>query len=148
MMDDNDLLTFFKAMADANRLKIVGLLARQSYTVEQLAAMLGLGASTVSHHLSRLSDAGLVTAAARSYYNYYQLKTERIEQVAHLLLAKETLPAVAGEMRVDNDAYDRKVFSHYLLPIIIGGLVLGIVGSGASYLLVKGFFLRKRHDTA
>ena len=38
------------------------------------------------------------------------------------------------------------LLSHYLLPIIIGGLVLGIVGSGASYLLVKGFFLRKRHD--
>ena len=40
------------------------------------------------------------------------------------------------------------LLSHYLLPIIIGGLVLGIVGSGVSYLLVKGFFLRKRHDTA
>ncbi|TFG36874.1 MAG: DUF2062 domain-containing protein [Nitrospirales bacterium] len=40
------------------------------------------------------------------------------------------------------------LLSHYLLPIIIGGLVLGIIGSGVSYLLVKGFFLRKRHDTA
>ena len=40
------------------------------------------------------------------------------------------------------------LLSHYLLPIIVGGLVLGVVGSGASYLLVKGFFLRRRHDTA
>ena len=40
------------------------------------------------------------------------------------------------------------LLSHYLLPIIIGGLVLGVVGSGVSYLLVKGFFLGKRHDTA
>lgn len=40
------------------------------------------------------------------------------------------------------------LLSHYLLPIIIGGLVLGIVGAGVSYLLVKGFFLRRRNDTA
>ncbi len=40
------------------------------------------------------------------------------------------------------------LLSHYLLPIIVGGLVLGVVGSGASYVLVKGFFLRKRNDTA
>jgi predicted transcriptional regulator len=114
MIDENELLTFFKALSDANRLKIVGLLARQSYTVEQLAAMLGLGASTVSHHLSRLSEAGLVTATARSYYNDYQLKTEKIEKVAHLLLDKETLLAAAGEL--DNDAQDRTIVSHYLLP--------------------------------
>ncbi len=113
-MEDHDLLKFFKAMADANRLKIIGLLARQPYTVEQLAAMLGLGASTVSHHLSRLSDAGLVTATARSYYNYYQLQTETIEQMAHSLLAKETLLALANEM--EEDAQNRATVSHYLLP--------------------------------
>ncbi|MBU4224902.1 MAG: ArsR family transcriptional regulator [Chloroflexi bacterium] len=31
-----------KALADSSRLKIVGLLAQQPYTVEQLAAMLDL----------------------------------------------------------------------------------------------------------
>jgi len=40
------------------------------------------------------------------------------------------------------------LLSHYLLPIIVGGLILGIVGSGLSYLLVKGFFHRKQNDTA
>jgi predicted transcriptional regulator len=113
--DENEaLLTFFKALADANRLKIVGLLARQPYTVEQLAAMLGLGASTVSHHLSRLSEAGLVTATAQSYYNYYRLETGQIEQMARRLLATESLPAVAAS--VDAGAFDRKVISDYLLP--------------------------------
>lgn len=113
-MEENELLTFLKAMADANRLKIIGLLARQPHTVEQLAAMLGLGASTISHHLSKLSDAGLVSATARSYYNYYQLKTERIEQMAHLMLEKDTFPAFADN--VDENAHDRLIVSHYLLP--------------------------------
>ncbi|HZV47573.1 MAG TPA: DUF2062 domain-containing protein [Thermodesulfovibrionales bacterium] len=40
------------------------------------------------------------------------------------------------------------LLSHYLLPIIVGGLILGIVGSGLSYLLVKGFFYIKQNDTA
>jgi DNA-binding transcriptional ArsR family regulator len=65
--NDDQLLTFFKAMADANRLKIVGLLAQQPYSVEQLAAMLDLKPSTVSHHLKLLSEAGLVSARAQSY---------------------------------------------------------------------------------
>jgi biotin operon repressor len=109
-----DLLTFFKAMADEKRLKIIGLLAQKAYTVEQLAAMLGLGESTISHHLSKLSEAGLVTATAQSYYNYYRLEYGRIQEAAHLLLAAETLPAMATN--VDENAFERKVVRDYLLP--------------------------------
>jgi len=69
----NELLSFFKALSDANRLKIVGLLARESLSVEQIAEMLSLRPSTVSHHLSILGEAGLVSARAESYYNIYQL---------------------------------------------------------------------------
>jgi len=58
------LLAFFKALADANRLKIIGLLSQQPYSVEELAALLGLSASTVSHHLAKLSEIGLVSAKA------------------------------------------------------------------------------------
>lgn len=112
MTEADELLIFFKALADANRLKIVGLLARQPYTVEQLAAILGLGASTISHHLSKLSEAGLVSASAQSYYNYYRLETEKMEDMAKRLLSSETLPAVTTD--IDIDAYDRKVVSDYL----------------------------------
>ena len=41
-----------------------------------------------------------------------------------------------------------ELVNHYLLPIILGGLVLGIIGAGLSYLLVKGFFKRRQHETA
>lgn len=114
MNNENDLLTFFKALADANRLKIVGLLAQQPYTVEQIAAILGLGASTVSHHLSRLAEAGLVSATAQSYYNVYRLHTDRVEEMARRLLSTETLPAAATG--VDRSAYDQKILRDYLHP--------------------------------
>ena len=108
------LLNFFKALADENRLKIVGLLAGGEYTVEQLAEILALRPSTVSHHLSRLSEAGLVSARAESYYNLYHLETAELERMAGSLLAPETLPGVAAG--IDRGAYDQKVLSDFSLP--------------------------------
>lgn len=106
-----ELLEFFKALSDANRLKIVGLLAQADYTVEQLAEMLALRPSTVSHHLTRLSKAGLVSARSESYYNVYRLETNVLEAMSRRLLAQETFPAVTAE--VDLDAYDRKVINTF-----------------------------------
>lgn len=110
----DELLGFFKALADANRLKIIGLLSQQELTVEQLAEMLNLSSSTVSHHLAKLTKAGLVSARAESYYNVYRLEVRTLEDMARRLLAKETLPAVASD--VDLNAYDRKVLNNYSLP--------------------------------
>jgi biotin operon repressor len=102
-----ELLEFFKALADPNRLKIVGLLARQSYTGEQLAAMLGVGESTVSHHLAKLAEAGLVSARAQGYYSVYELQAEAIGEKARRLLSQGELPRLADD--VDLDAFDHKV---------------------------------------
>ncbi len=109
-----ELLEFFKALADRNRLKIVGLLAQQDLSVEQMAEMLGVRSPTVSHHLNYLQRAGLVSARAEGYYNIYHLEAQTLEETARRLLAKETLPAVAVD--VDRDAYDRKVLKTYLDP--------------------------------
>ena len=114
MAASDEIFTFLKAIADANRLKMVGLLARQPYTVEQLAAMLGLGASTVSHHLSRLSEAGLVTATAHSYYNYYRLEQTRYDELSRQLQNIAELTDLTSG--VDHDAFDRKVVHNFLLP--------------------------------
>ena len=108
-----ELVSFFKALADANRLKIVGLLAQQPYSVEQLAAILHLRPSTVSHHLSKLTEVGLVSAKADSYYNVYQLEEEKLQQT-RLLFSQQDLAAVVED--VDLDAYERKVIEDYSLP--------------------------------
>jgi hypothetical protein len=92
----------------------VGLLAQGPQTVEQLAAMLDLQPSTVSHHLARLAEVGLVSARAESYYNVYRLETDALEKAARRLLSREALPQVAAD--VDTDAYDRKVLRDFSLP--------------------------------
>jgi predicted transcriptional regulator len=106
-----ELVTFFKALADSNRLKIVGLLAEKSYSVEELAELLQIKPSTVSHHLSRLSEAGLVRARSESYYNVYQLDQSVLEQKARTMFTQVELSNVAAE--VDADAYDKKVIRDY-----------------------------------
>jgi predicted transcriptional regulator len=107
----SELLEFFKALSDANRFKIVGLLAQEELTVEQLSEMLDLRPSTVSHHLSKLSKVGLVTARSESYYNLYRLEIKVLEEMSQRLLSRDTLPAVTAE--VDMDAYDRKVVNTF-----------------------------------
>ena len=108
------LLAFFKALADSNRLKILGLLATQEMSVEHLSDVLQLSPSTVSHHLSRLSDVGLVSARPDSYYNMYRFKSKSLETMAKSLLRQDTLPAAAAN--VDLEAFDRKVLKAFLTP--------------------------------
>lgn len=107
-----EVVTFFKALADANRLKIVGLLAQRPYSVEELAALLGLKASTVSHHLAKLAKVGLVSAKADSYYNVYELDEKALELKSRSLFSQENLAASVAD--VDADAYDNKVVRDYL----------------------------------
>jgi biotin operon repressor len=109
-----ELVTFFKALADASRLKIVGLLAQRPYSVEELAALLDLKPSTISHHLSKLAEVGLVTARAEGYYSVYQLDQGALQASARSLFSAEQMTAAAGN--VDLDAYDRKVLADFSLP--------------------------------
>ena len=102
-----ELVTFFKALADSNRLKIVGLLAEKSYSVEELAVLLKLKPSTISHHLSKLADAELVSSHAESYYSVYQLDKDVLEKKRKTMFSQAELSTVAAE--VDADAYDAKV---------------------------------------
>ena len=106
-----ELLTFFKALSDENRLKIVGFLAQRPYTVESLAEALNLGVSTTSHHLSKLAKAGLVAARTEGHYYIYSLQSERLQSMAQRLLQGESLPKPSEEL--SEDAFDRKVLSNF-----------------------------------
>ena len=114
LLDSEELLNFFKALADANRLKIVGLLAQKPHTVEELAALLDIKPSTVSHHLARLSDAGLVSARTEGHYYFYSLQLEALERMARQFATRDALPRLSED--VDMDAYDRKVLASFTTP--------------------------------
>lgn len=106
-----ELVDFFKALADSSRLKIVGLLAQQPYSVEELAVLLQLKPSTVSHHLARLAEAGLVSAKAEGYYSVYQLEEKALEAKSRSLFSRDDLNAAVAD--IDLGAYDNKVMKDY-----------------------------------
>ena len=108
------LLRFFKVLGEPNRLKIVGFLAQKPHTVEQLSMLLHVGSSTVSHHLSLLADAGLVTARAESYYSIYSLKTDVLTSMARTLLKQAEQPGRATDEDLDN--FDQKVLATFTTP--------------------------------
>ena len=107
----DQFVRFFKVLGEPKRLRIVGLLADKPRTVEQLGALLGLGVSTVSHHLSRLADAGLVSARSESYYSVYMLRTEVLTSMAKELLrqTEQQRPVLESTL---SDA-DRKVLATF-----------------------------------
>jgi ArsR family transcriptional regulator, arsenate/arsenite/antimonite-responsive transcriptional repressor len=79
----------FKALGDPNRVRIVHLLATSPgpVCVCDLTEPLGIGQPTVSHHLRKLRDAGLVRREARGTWAYYSLDDaafDRLAQVADL----------------------------------------------------------------
>lgn len=110
----DEALAFFRALADVNRLRLLGLLAGAPYSVEELAAVLHLRPSTISHHLARLAEASLVQARAEGYYSVYTLAPGALERRARRLLGRRALRARAADL--DRAAYDRKVLRDVSRP--------------------------------
>jgi DNA-binding HxlR family transcriptional regulator len=104
------LLLFFRALADQSRLRIVGLLMREPLSGDQLAAMLGLAPSTVSHHLSRLSEAGIVDSRQEGPYSTFRIRPRAFDKLQRRLL--DALPVAADS--ADVDAFDRRVLDAFL----------------------------------
>lgn len=111
MTGTEEYVSFFKALADANRLKIVGLLAKEPMSVEAIAETLGISSSTTSHHLAKLAEVGLVRAEARGYYNIYHFQTDALETMAKRLLAPDALPAVVDA--TPSEAAEQKLLATF-----------------------------------
>jgi DNA-binding transcriptional ArsR family regulator len=90
------VLRFFKALADASRLRLVGLLAERERGVDELAAALALTPPTVSHHLSRLRAAGLVAMRREGTSHVYRLDTEALRRLSREVLTPERVRSFAA----------------------------------------------------
>jgi ArsR family transcriptional regulator len=84
----------FKALADPARVRIVNLLATsdEPVCVCELIAPLGLSQPTVSHHLKKLTSAGLLQREQRGVWAYYSLDQDALARV-RALLELEGVPA-------------------------------------------------------
>ena len=74
----------FKALADPARVRIVNLLATAGEPVCacNLTEPVGLAQPTVSHHLKKLVDVGLLEREQRGKWAYFSLKRDAVEKLA------------------------------------------------------------------
>jgi DNA-binding transcriptional ArsR family regulator len=106
------LLQFFKALADESRLKLLGILANQECSVEELAVLLQLKEPTVSHHLSKLKQLNLVTMRAEGNTHLYQLDNEALQGISKEIFTIDKIASLVED--VDIDAWENKVLKTFL----------------------------------
>lgn len=106
------LLRFLKAVADESRLKLLGLLASNKYSVGQLAELLNLKEPTVSHHLAKLQALELVQMQAEGTTHLYRLNSERLHRLNRELFTPEQVASIADN--VVTESWERKVLNTYL----------------------------------
>jgi ArsR family transcriptional regulator, arsenate/arsenite/antimonite-responsive transcriptional repressor len=100
----------FKALGHPARLLILNLIRIQPRHGEELAEILELNPATISHHLKKLTDAGILRAQKEQYYQTYSLTGDLWGQrLAELVqIAVTTLPE-----QVEMDAYKAKVLKTF-----------------------------------
>ena len=76
----------FRALGDPARVRIVNLLSTADgpVCVCELIEPLGLTQPTVSHHLKKLTDAGLLDREQRGRWAYFSVNAEAMTRVASL----------------------------------------------------------------
>jgi DNA-binding transcriptional ArsR family regulator len=75
-MDENQIVEIaqmFNGLADETRVRIVKLLSKGDFTVDELVEFLGVAQSTTSHHLRVLKEANLIKGEKRGRNIYYSL---------------------------------------------------------------------------
>jgi ArsR family transcriptional regulator len=87
VLDDDEAAAtaeLFKALADPARVRVVNTLATSGrpVCVCELVEPLGLSQPTVSHHLRKLLDAGLLEREQRGKWAYFSLKRDAVEKLA------------------------------------------------------------------
>ena len=100
-----------KALADPTRLRLVRALLDGPRCAEELAAGLGVAAPTVSHHLKKLDEAGLITRVRDQYYTMVHLRPGVLEPRLHDLVAAADDGLSAEERRLE--AYRRKILATF-----------------------------------
>jgi hypothetical protein len=105
-MKDEELVNFMKSLADAERLKIAGLLSVEALTPAQVTERLGMNPDEVQQHLEQLAAAGLAHQEGGSY----RLDSQVLEKLTRQVLAKSHPPAAEYE----GDEFEVKTLRAYL----------------------------------
>ena len=109
-MEQNEMLDFVKALSDADRLRIVGILTRRPSTSKEIASELHIPFKDALNHLAFMKFTGIV----REKDDLYELDPEGLEALSRRQFAGK--PRESYTLAPDLDAEKRKVLKAYLNP--------------------------------
>jgi predicted transcriptional regulator len=118
-----DLLYLLKAVADEQRLTMIGLLSTSERTVSEMAGLLELSEPTVSHHVSKLHSVGLLRLRMAGNQHFYHINESRLAEFKIHVGQIEILPEKGQKPASDNtwidvlgwDSEDKRVLYDYTL---------------------------------
>ncbi len=108
-MNDPQMLDLLKALTDADRLRIIGVLTKSRANAQEITGRLNLPFREVVNHLAFLEFVGIV----KLQDNLYALQTDRLEELARQKFSPEHPEYVPAP---ELDEQSRKVLSAYLNP--------------------------------
>ena len=109
--DFDATLAFLKALANEQRLRIVGLLMDQRRSVQELAALIGLKEPTICHHLAVLNKVGLLDMTAEGNTHWYRLRAEQILALGRAVFGQERINIDPG---TDERRWDKRILENFI----------------------------------
>ncbi|MFQ6584978.1 metalloregulator ArsR/SmtB family transcription factor [Priestia megaterium] len=85
-MQLDKLVNYHKAVGDPTRIRIISLLKKGPLHGQAIAYKLGLQPSTITHHISKLRNVGLVYQRRQGNIIYFYLDSERLEYNSKAIL--------------------------------------------------------------
>lgn len=109
---EHETLNLLKTIADETRLRILRTLGEKDSYAELLAERLNLSPATVSFHMKKLVQAGLVDARREQYYMVYSLKRDVFSHTLDDLILRGDHGTTAEALR--EEQYRRKVLKTFM----------------------------------
>lgn len=80
----DDISNFYKIMGDSTRCKIISALAEGEMCVGDIANVLAMTKSSISHQLSKMKESGVVRCRREGKEIYYALDDEHVAEIFQL----------------------------------------------------------------
>lgn len=119
-MQLDKLVTYHKALSDPTRIRILFLLKQGPMHGQALAGRLGVSAPTITHHMGKLRDAGVVQERREKNTIYFALHEQLFKQNAEAILraffdnsAIQMEDSQMTEKVTDNNQFHNSVINNF-----------------------------------
>lgn len=108
----NETLELFKVIADETRLRILRALYEKDCYVELLSERLNLSPATVSFHMKKMQQAGIVDARREQYYTVFTVRKNVFRHTLEDLILQKDGGDTTEALR--EEQYRRKVLKAFM----------------------------------